>query len=367
METRNETHSENKSKLFSPLRLRDLVFKNRIFVSPMCQYSSEDGMPNDWHLVHLGARAVGGAGAIIVEATSVSPEGRITPDDSGIWSDAHAKAFQPITRFIKSQSCVPGIQLAHAGRKASTDAPWRGDVALSPSERGWTPVAPSAIAFDSESPTPKAMDDADLSKALEDFKLATRRSLDAGFEVVEIHMAHGYLLHEFLSPLSNKRTDAYGGSFENRVRLPLEVAQAVREIWPARWPVFVRISASDWVEGGWDLPQSVRFCKLLKELGVDLIDCSSGGLTADAKIPAKPGYQLPFAETIRKEAQIATGAVGLITKAQDAEDIIARGQADAIFLAREFLRRPYWPLHAAHKLGVSVEWPKQYERGKIRD
>lgn len=362
-----ENQPNKTSLLFSKFQLRDLVFKNRIFMSPMCQYSSENGMPNDWHLVHLGSRAVGGAGAIIVEATAVSPEGRITPDDSGIWTDAHAQAFQRITRFIRGQNCVPGIQLAHAGRKASTDAPWRGDIALSSSERGWIPVAPSAIAFDDESPTPKAMDSADISKVLEDFKLATRRSLDAGFEVVEIHMAHGYLLHEFLSPLSNQRNDEYGGNFENRTRLPLEVASAVREIWPSRWPVFVRISATDWVEGGWDLPQSIRFCRLLKGIGIDLIDCSSGGLTADAKIPAKPGYQLPFADAIRKEAQMATGAVGLITKAENAEEIITSGQADAIFLARELLRRPYWPLHTAHKLGVPVAWPKQYERGKIRD
>lgn len=336
-------------------------------MSPMCQYSAQEGMPNDWHFVHLGARAVGGVSLIIVEATGVSPEGRISPGDLGIWSDAHVEAFRRITGFIKGQGVVPGIQLAHAGRKASTDAPWRGDVALRPDQGGWIPVAPSAIAFDAESPVPKALGRDDIPGIVKQFEAAARRALSAGFEVVELHMAHGYLLHEFLSPLSNRRDDEYGGSLENRMRLPLEVAQAVRKIWPQRYPVFVRISASDWVEGGWDLSQSIEFCRRLKGLGIDLIDCSSGGLVADAKIPSGPGYQVPFSAGIRKNVNIPTGAVGLILNAQQAEDIIARGEADSVFLARELLRRPYWPLHAAHKLGVKLPWPNQYERGKLRD
>lgn len=324
-------------------------------------------MPTDWHLVHLGSRAVGGAGLVMVEATAVSPEGRISPDDSGIWSDAHAEAFQRIARFVKECGAVPGIQLAHAGRKASMDAPWRGGGPLAPAQRGWVPVAPSAIAFSEGSPMPREMNEENLAKVLEDFRAAARRALVAGFEVVEIHMAHGYLLHEFLSPLSNHRTDAYGGVIENRMRFPLDVARAVREIWPARWPVFVRISATDWAEGGWDLTQSLRFCRALKEVGIDLIDCSSGGLVPYAKIPARPGYQIPFSEAIRKEVGIATGAVGLITQAEEAEQVIATGQADAVLLAREMLRRPYWPLHAAHKLGVKMPWPHPYERGMIHD
>lgn len=355
------------SQLFSRFQLRDLVFRNRIFVSPMCQYSSDQGMPTDWHLVHLGSRAVGGAGMVMVEATSVSPEGRISPDDSGLWTDEHARAFQRITRFIREEGAVPGIQLAHAGRKASTDVPWRGGGPLGPAQRGWIPLAPSALPFSEGSLMPREMEAEDLSRALEDFRAATRRALVAGFEVIELHMAHGYLLNEFLSPLSNRRTDSYGGSFENRARFPLEVARAVRDLWPSRWPVFARISATDWVEGGWDLPQSVRFSRALRDTGIDLIDCSSGGLVPGARIPVKPGYQVAFAETIRREAGIATGAVGLITRAEEAERIIATGQADGIFLARELLRRPYWPLHAAHRLGVKVPWPRQYERARIQD
>ncbi|MEN6439933.1 MAG: NADH:flavin oxidoreductase/NADH oxidase [Syntrophobacter sp.] len=352
------------SVLFSPLRLRDIEFKHRIFVSPMCQYSSLDGMPTDWHLVHLGSRAVGGAALVMVEATAVSPEGRISPADSGLWSSAHAEAFRRITSFIRSQGAVPGIQLAHAGRKASTDAPWRGGGPLSSAEGGWQPVAPSPVAFDEISPTPREMSDGDLDEVLSRFCAAARFSMDAGFEMIEIHMAHGYLLHEFLSPISNNRADQYGGSFKNRTRFPLEVARAVREVWPAGLPIFVRISCSDWVEGGWDLPQSIEFCGQLKEIGIDLIDCSSGALVPHARIPAGPGFQVPFAAAIRKEAGIPTGAVGFITQPAQAEQIVATGQADAVLMAREFLRQPYWPLYAARDLGVDIAWPDQYLRVK---
>lgn len=354
------------SNLFEQIQLRELSFRNRIFVSPMCQYSSDDGMPTDWHLVHLGSRAVGGAGLVMVEATGVSPEGRISPQDSGIWSDAHAKAFSRITRFIKEHGAVPGVQLAHAGRKASTEVPWRGDGAVPPERGGWQPIAPSAIAFSPTYPMPREMTPADIEKVIEQFTAATRRAHDAGFEVLEIHSAHGYLLHEFLSPLSNHRTDDYGGSLENRARLLLRVTRAVRSEWPARLPLLVRISATDWAEGGWDLPQSIQLARRLKELGVDLIDCSSGGLVAGAKIVIRPGYQVPFSAAIRRETGIATGAVGMITEPQQAEEIIAKGQADVVLLARELLRDPYWPLHAAQKLGVNVQWPEQYDRAKPR-
>jgi 2,4-dienoyl-CoA reductase-like NADH-dependent reductase (Old Yellow Enzyme family) len=350
------------SKLFTPFRLRDLEFKNRIFLSPMCQYSSENGMPTDWHLVHLGSRAVGGASLVMVEATAVSPEGRITPWDSGIWSDDHARAFKGITAFIKKRGAVPGIQLAHAGRKASTDVPWRGGGPLSGDAGGWQPIAPSPLPFDESSPGPAEMTKEDMEKVISQFAAAARRSLEAGFEVVEIHMAHGYLLHQFLSPLSNQRTDEYGGGMENRVRFPLKVARAVRENWAP--PLFVRISCTDWVEGGWDLDQSLVFCRWLKEIGVDLIDCSSGGLVAYARIPAAPGYQTPFAAAIRHKVGLPTAAVGLITHPVQAEQIVAAGQADAVFLAREMLRDPYWPLHAAQTLNVDVPWPPQYLRAK---
>ena len=355
------------SDLFSPLKIRDVEFKNRVFVSPMCQYSAEDGMPNDWHLVHLGARAVGGAGLVLLEATGVNPEGRITPHDLGIWSDAHAEAYSRITRFIKEQGAVPGVQLAHAGRKASTDAPWRGGKAVGENDGGWTPVAPSAVAFDEGFPVPKEMDEGDVQGVVEDFRAATRRSLAAGFEVVEVHMAHGYLLHQALSPLSNRREDEYGGSLENRARLPLEVARVVREEWPENLPVFVRLSATDWVEGGWSLEDSVWLSARLKELGIDLVDCSSGGLVPDASINVEPGYQVPFAEEVRREAGIATAAVGLITEPKQAEGIIANGKADAVLLARELLRDPHWPLRAAYELGDDAGWPVQYERAKPRN
>jgi 2,4-dienoyl-CoA reductase-like NADH-dependent reductase (Old Yellow Enzyme family) len=352
------------SRLFTPFPLRQLSFRNRIFVSPMCQYSSDEGMPNDWHLVHLGSRAVGGAGLVMVEATAVSPEGRISPRDSGIWSDAHAAAFSRIARFIKTNGAAPAIQLAHAGRKASTDVPWRGGKAVPPEQGGWQPIAPSAIPFSETYPMPREMTRDDIERVVEQFAAASRRALAAGFEVVEVHDAHGYLLHEFLSPLSNHRTDEYGGSLANRMRLPLRIAKTVREIWPSNLPVFVRISASDWAEGGWDLPQSIELCRRFKELGIDLIDCSSGGLVPGAKIPTEPGYQVPFAQAIRRDVGIATGAVGLITKPQEAELILAEGKADAVFLARAMLRDPYWPLHAAKALGVDVTWPLQYQRAK---
>lgn len=352
------------SQLFTAFRLRNVEFKNRIFVSPMCQYSSDDGMPNDWHLVHLGSRAVGGAALVMVEATAVAPEGRITLKDSGIWSDEHAKGFERISRYIRDQECVAAIQLAHAGRKASTDVPWRGDLPLENAAGGWEPLAPSALAFSEASPVPRAMSIEEIDRVVLQFEEAARRALSAGFEVVEIHMAHGYLLHEFLSPLSNRRIDDYGGELENRMRLPLRVAKAVRDAWPSSLPVFVRISCTDWVDGGWDLRQSIELCKRLKGMGIDLIDCSSAALVPHARIPIGPGFQTPFAEAIRREVSIATGAVGLITSPVQAEQVIGLGQADVVLLAREMLRNPYWPLHAARALHVEVPWPVQYLRAK---
>ena len=352
------------AKLFSDFKLRELSFRNRIFVSPMCQYSSVDGMPNSWHLVHLGSRAVGGAALVMVEASSVSPEGRISPDDMGIWSEAQRDAFRPIAQFIREQGAVPGIQLAHAGRKASTCTPWQGGGPLPPDRGGWQPLAPSAISFTPAHAMPRELTKAEMDIVVRQFAESAQRARAAGFDVVEIHMAHGYLLHGFLSPLANVRTDEYGGSLENRARLPLAVARAVREVWPAHLPVFVRISASDWVDGGWDLEQSIEFARLLKPIGIDLIDCSSGGLVADARIPAAPGFQVPFAAAIRAQTGIATGAVGLITEAHQAEQIVATGQADVVLLAREFLRDPYWPLRAARQLNADMAWPKQYLRAR---
>ena len=352
------------SALFSPLTLRDITFANRIFVSPMCQYSSDDGMPNTWHVVHLGSRAVGGAGLVIVEASGVSPEARITAWDSGIWSEAHADAFRPIVDFIHAQGSVAGIQLAHAGRKASTDKPWRGGGLLVEGPYSWTPVAPSPIPFREGEPAPHALTTGEIDAIVEQFVRATRFALLAGFRVVEIHAAHGYLLHEFLSPLCNVRDDDYGGSLENRMRFTLRVAKAVRDAWPAELPLFVRISASDWAEGGWDLEQSIVLCSRLRELGVDLIDCSSGGAVPFAKVELGPGYQVPFARAIRAQSHIATGAVGLITTARQAETIVRDGDADTVLLARELLRDPYFPLHAAKELGVDVAWPAQYARAK---
>lgn len=313
-------------------------------------------------MVHLGSRAVGGAGLVMVEATAVSPEGCISPADSGIWSDQHADAFRPIVGFIKSHGAMPGIQLAHAGRKASTDVPWRGGGPLNESKGGWIPLAPSAVPFDNGYPVPREMTVDDIETVTDQFRSTARRSVAAGFEVIEIHMAHGYLLHEFLSPLANKRMDEYGGSIENRMRFPLFVADSVRKEVPTNLPVFVRISASDWAEGGWDLPQSIEFSRLLKEMGIDLIDCSSGGLVPHVKIPVGPGYQVPFASEIRKQVGIATGAVGMITEARQAEEIISRGDADAVFLARAMLRDPYWANHAAKELGAEPAWPVQYLR-----
>ncbi len=352
------------ARLFSPLQLRDVTFRNRIFVSPMCQYSAEDGLPNEWHHVHLGSRAVGGAGAVIVEASAVTPEGRITPWDMGIWNDAQAEALRPIAEFIKAQGAVPGIQIAHAGRKASTDVPWRGGNPLG--EGAWETLAPSAVPFSEAHPAPRAMDTEDLDAVETAFVDAAQRARTAGFEVVEIHFAHGYLLHEFLSPLSNRREDEYGGSLENRMRYPLRVAEAVRAAWPERLPLFVRISASDWVEGGWDLEQSVALSRRLTALGVDFIDCSSAGNTPKAPIPVGPGYQTGFAAAIRRAVGVPTGAVGMITEPVQAEHLLATGQADAVLLARELLRDPYWPLHAARELRVDLPWPPQYERAKPR-
>jgi 2,4-dienoyl-CoA reductase-like NADH-dependent reductase (Old Yellow Enzyme family) len=330
----------------------------------MCQYCCTDGIPDDWHFVHLGSRAVGGAGLVVAEATAVSPEGRISPGDTGLWNEAQAWAFKRIAAFIKAQGSVPGIQLAHAGRKASTDAPWRSRHVVQPGDGGWQPVAPSPLPFEAADPVPRELSAAEIEELVNRFAEAAGRALTAGFLVVEIHMAHGYLLHEFLSPVSNHRRDAFGGSLEARMKFPLAVAKAVRDVWPDSLPVFVRISATDWVEGGWELGQSIAFSRTLREIGVDLIDCSSGGLVPDAAIPSGPGFQVPFSAAIRREAGIATGAVGLITAAQQAEQILVCGEADAIFMARAFLHNPYWPLHAAHELGVDIAWPVQYLRAK---
>jgi 2,4-dienoyl-CoA reductase-like NADH-dependent reductase (Old Yellow Enzyme family) len=350
--------------LFEPLTLRGLTLKNRIVVSPMCQYSAEDGFANDWHFVHLGSRAVGGASLIIIEATAVSPEGRITPDDLGIWKDEHIAMLKHINAFMEAQGTVPGVQLAHAGRKASTYAPWKGSGAVV--EGGWEVVAPSALPFSEDYPHPVALDAEGLKKVIADFRTATERSLAAGFKVIELHAAHGYLLHQFLSPLSNQRTDTYGGSFENRSRLLLEVVAAVRQVLPPDFPLIVRISATDWTEGGWNADESVKLANILKDRGVDLIDCSTGGNVPQAKIPVGPGYQVEYAERIKRETGLPTGAVGLITTAAEAEAIVAKGQADLVLLAREELRDPYFPLHAAHELGAEVAWPPQYERAKPR-
>ncbi len=354
----------SKSHLFSSLKIRDVEFRNRIFVSPMCQYSSDNGVPTDWHLVHLGSRAVGGAGMVMVEASAVTPDGRISPDDSGLWSDEQAQAFRRITAFISEQGAVPAIQLSHAGRKASTDAPWRGGNPVGPDARGWTPEAPSAIAFSDAHPVPRELTGTELDGLVEAFVASTRRAVDAGFKLVELHMAHGYLLHEFLSPLSNQRDDEYGGSLEDRARFPLAVTRAVREALPEGLPLFVRISATDWADGGWDLEQSVQFSRWLKEAGVDLVDCSGGGLVPYAKIPVGPGYQTAFAERIRRDVGILTGAVGMITEPVQAEHVLRTGQADAVLLARELLRDPYWPLHAARAVHDDIEWPQQYQRAK---
>jgi len=352
------------SKLFTPLQIKSVQLKNRITVSPMCQYSSVDGFANDWHLVHLGSRAVGGAGLIITEATAVSPEGRISPRDLGIWKDEHLEKLKQITAFMIAQGTVPGIQLAHAGRKASTNVPWEGRGKVAIKDGGWEVVAPSAIAFADNYPLPVALDQKGIQKIINDFTMAAARSLQAGFKVIEIHAAHGYLIHEFLSPLSNQRTDAYGGSFNNRIRLLLEIIAGVQTVWPADLPLLVRISATDWAEGGWDAQQSVQLTRILQQQGVDLIDVSSGGLVNYQQITVGPAYQLPFASRIRKETGILTGTVGMITTATQAETILVNGDADLIIMARKILREPYFPLRAAHDLKADTAWPVQYERAK---
>jgi 2,4-dienoyl-CoA reductase-like NADH-dependent reductase (Old Yellow Enzyme family) len=330
----------------------------------MCQYSATDGFANDWHLVHLGSRAVGGAGLVIMEATAVTPEGRISPQDLGLWKDAHIEPLRRITQFIEAQGSVPGIQLAHAGRKSSLSEPWNGDRQLTQEEGGWPTLAPSAVAFAPDRQVPHELDMDGIDRIVMAFADAAKRALQAGFKVLELHGAHGYLINAFLSPLSNKRTDEYGGSFENRMRFMMRIIEEVRAVWPVQYPLFLRISASDWVEGGWTVEDSQRLAPIVKAAGIDLIDCSSGGNSADTKIPAKPGYQVPFAAAVR-QAGVPTGAVGIIVNAQQAEDILTNGQADLIFMAREFLRDPYFPLHAAMELGYEeMPWPVQYDRAK---
>jgi 2,4-dienoyl-CoA reductase-like NADH-dependent reductase (Old Yellow Enzyme family) len=351
------------SGLFEPLTIRGLTFANRIAVSPMCQYSCDNGLATDWHFVHLGSRAVGGAGLVFAEATAVEARGRISPEDLGLWSDAHIEPLARITRFVHEQGSVAGIQLAHAGRKASTFRPWSGDGEVGKERGGWSDVvAPSAIPFVANYPMPVALTVEGIKDIVIAFAEAARRAVEAGFRVIEIHGAHGYLLSEFVSPLSNQRTDAYGGSFENRTRIVREVVQAVRRHWPERHPLFLRISATEWAEGGWDIEQSVELASAVKPLGVDLIDCSSGGNIATAKIPVGPGFQVPLAERIRKDANILTGAVGLITEPQQANEIVRSGKADIVLLAREMLRDPYWPLRAARELQQTASWPVQYSR-----
>ncbi|MGE5152634.1 MAG: NADH:flavin oxidoreductase/NADH oxidase [Bdellovibrio bacteriovorus] len=356
---------EQPPHLFAPLTIQSVTLRNRIGVSPMCQYSSEDGVANDWHLVHLGARAAGGAGLVIAEATAVSPEGRITPGCAGIWADKHIEPLARINRFVKSQGAVPAIQIAHAGRKASASRPWEGDVHLADDAGGWPTLAPSALAFGAGlGKVPRAMDEADIARVKQAFVAAAERALAAGYEWLELHAAHGYLAHEFLSPLTNQRSDQYGGSFDNRVRFLLETTRAVRALWPERLPLGVRLSCTDWVPGGWDIDQSVELARRLKAEDVDLIDCSSGGLVPDARIPVGPGFQVPFAERIRREAAIATAAVGMITAPAHADEIIRNGRADLVLLARELLRDAEWPLRAARALGqtAALAPPPQYAR-----
>ena len=353
--------------LFSPISFRGVTLRNRVVVSPMCQYSSTDGHANDWHLVHLGAFAVGGAGLVLTEATAVTPEGRISPHDLGIWDDAHIPALRRINDFLHAHGAASGVQLAHAGRKASTARPWEGGGRVAPGDGGWDDVvAPSAIAFADNYPMPHALTRDGIRRVIDAFRDGARRALQAGFQVIEVHAAHGYLLHEFMSPLANQRDDEYGGSFENRVRLTHEVVAAVREVWPAELPLFVRLSSTDWVPNGWDADDTVQLARELAASGVDLIDCSSGGLSAAQKIPVAPGYQVPFARRIRHEAGIATGAVGLITTPQQAQQVVENGDADLVLMARELLRHPRWPLQAAHELKQEITWPKQYERAKLR-
>lgn len=353
------------SLLFEPMRIRGVEFRNRAWMSPMCQYSAEDGIPTDWHLVHLGARAQGGVGMVMVEATAVTAEGRISPADVGLWSDAHGEALQRIAAFAQAQGAVPAIQLAHAGRKASTAVPWQGGKPLSPADGGWDPVAPSPIAYNEGYTVPRELSVEEVSGVVADFAAAARRAREAGFRALEVHAAHGYLLHEFLSPITNQREDRYGGSFDGRIRLAVEVASAVREEAGDQLALFVRVSADEYVEGGWDLEQTVELSRRLKDVGVDLIDASSGGNLPQQRVRPYPGYQAGFARVIREEAQIPTAAVGLITEPSHAEGILQAGDADAILLGRVLLRDPYWPLHAARALGDEVEWRPQYLRGKV--
>ena len=353
--------------LFTPLALRGVTLRNRIAVSPMCMYSAEDGLATDWHLVHLGARAAGGAGLVLTEAAAVAPEGRISPQDLGIWDDRHVAPLARIAAFIASQGAVAGIQLAHAGRKASTLRPWEGHGPVGPEAGGWAPVlAPSALPFDAGWQVPEALDEAGIARVIEAFADAALRALVAGFHVVEIHAAHGYLLAEFLSPLANRRADRWGGSFENRVRLLEEVVKAVRTRWPEHLPLLVRVSATEWAEGGWTPDDTVALARRLQGLGVDLLDCSSGGNLPKADIPVGPGYQTAFAARVRAETGLATGAVGLITAAAQADHVVRTGQADLVLLARELLRDPHWPLAAAAELGHEAPWPPQYARAKKR-
>jgi 2,4-dienoyl-CoA reductase-like NADH-dependent reductase (Old Yellow Enzyme family) len=348
--------------LFAPLTIRGVTFRNRIAVSPMCEYSSHDGFANDWHLVHLGSRAVGGAGLVLTEAAAVEPRGCISAADLGIWKDAHVEMLARIARFIREQGAVPGIQLAHAGRKASTRVPWEGGAVVAESEGGWRTVAPSPIPFRPGETPPLELTKSEIAAVVNAFAAAARRAVAAGFQVVEIHAAHGYLIDEFLSPLSNHRADEYGGAFDGRIRFALEVAAAVRGAWPESLPLFMRISAIDWVEDGWQIEDSVALARSLRPLGVDLIDCSSGGIVPHAKIQVGPAYQTPFAERIRRESGLLTGAVGMITEPRQADAIIREGRSDIVLLAREFLRDPYWPLHAASALGAPASMPKQYGR-----
>ena len=352
------------SHLFSPLALKSVTLKNRIVVSPMCQYSCVDGFASDWHLVHLGSRAIGGAALIIQEATAVSAAGRITYADLGIWKDEHINKLSSIVAFIHQNGAVAGLQLAHAGRKASCEVPWKGGKQLQSGEHAWQTVAPSAIPFYETDIIPHALTITEIETVIDDFKQAAIRAIKAGYQLIEIHAAHGYLINEFLSPLSNHRTDKYGGSFENRIRFLLEIIDAVQTVWPADLPLFVRISASDWTEGGWTIDDSVKLAVILKTKAVDLVDASSGGSSPTAKIPAGPGYQVPFAEAVKKQTGMLTGAVGIITNAQQAETILQQQQADLVIMAREHLRDPYFALHAAKELNEDIKWPDQYARAK---
>lgn len=352
------------SSLFTSLHIKSVTFRNRIALSPMCQYSAIEGEANDWHLVHLGSRAAGGAGMVIQEATAVLPEGRITPGDLGLYNDRQMEKLKAVARFLKEEGAVAGIQLAHAGRKASCTRPWEGGGQLKPNEGGWTTVAPSSMPFNPGDEAPQELDILGIQMIVRGFRDAAHRALLAGYNLLEIHAAHGYLIHQFLSPLSNHRKDHYGGSFENRISLLLEIVKSVQEVWPENLPLLVRISATDWEEGGWNLHESVELAKILKTEGVDLIDTSSGGLVPWAKIPFSPGYQVPFAEKIRKKASIMTGAVGLITEARQAEKILVRGKADLVLIGRAFLKDPHFALHAAKSLNEEISWPVQYLRAK---